>query len=931
MDTATDAVLSTSVYNGKSYKKYIKLMDSDIIQRLQDTYSSMCSVSAIIVSPDGTPITKPSNPTRMCLSLITPSEKGSRLCIECAKYGALITQHSGHVSQYCCHCGLIEFTAPIYLDGKIVAIMIAGQVASAPMQLSSLHEIADEFSLDIQELIDAANEVPVRDSMMLQRAVKALDSTAATISNLIASKVSMNNAHNQIELLSNIKEDFLANMSHEIRTPMNAVIGMADMVLREKLPPSAREYVQQIHSSGHALINIVNDILDYTNISSGKLSIIPEEYEPIRVISDVSTVIMSRILDKEIELLLEIDPSIPKVLLGDSQRLRQILINLSNNAIKFTHSGYVLVTATNKPVDAENTVIQFEIIDTGVGIKQEDIPKLFGSFSQVDSKKNRGIEGTGLGLSIVSQLLKLMNGTIQVESEYGKGSTFRFELPQKIVQNTPSVTVSDTDHYLLVGSFANEDVAKDFETDSHELSLSTKLLPLCENPFPVIDKLLEENPDKEIYLIVSQHVFKKEDYRVFDFSGEKYKRLHIAILAETFADVRVWNDFPEISIIKKPFSVLSLATLLEESFTNSSNQAEPDSITFIAPEVKVLIVDDNPVNLTVASGLMEPLEMQIDTALSGKIALEMIDSTSYDIIFMDHMMPELDGIDTTRIIKRFHPAYKDVPIIALTANAMNGAREMFLQEGMSDFLAKPIDVRLLNDILRNWIAPEKIHQLTEAELEARRKAEESAESTAPSGENGQLTIGDLQVSDAIAMLGNEKLYLTILKQYYNTIIQKADTIQNAYTSNDWKTYTIEVHALKSASKQIGAMELSAMAAELEKAGNELNLEKIHADTSALLDRYRSYLPVFAPLFQEAEAPAGDKEAISNDVLSDFLNQLGEAVENLDLDTMEELMAKMLEYSYDEARTETINQLKEAVENIDVDTCEELINQWKSEL
>ena len=346
-----------------------------------------------------------------------------------------------------------------------------------------------------------------------------------------------------------------------------------------------------------------------------------------------------------------------------------------------------------------------------------------------------------------------------------------------------------------------------------------------------------------------------------------------------------------------------------------------ENFDFKAPDAQILIVDDNHVNLTVAEGLLGPMEMQIDTAISGKSALEMINKKKYDLILMDHMMPELDGIETTRLIRRFHSEYSDVPIIALTANAVSGMKETFLQEGMNDFVAKPIELKIILKKLKYWLPKEKIIKVRSDDYEINDKKDK-----------WEFDIPGLEIDYAAKMLGSEILFWNVLKDYYKTIEKSASIIEESYKQKDWPRYTIEVHALKSASKQIGAIELSELAAALEAAGNVRDTEMINNHTQELLDLYRSYREKLKPYLDvEEEKTNEEKEDIDNQGLIGFFNELEEASEDLDMDRMAQVIDKMDNYKFDETQSEIFEELKVAVEDIDVEKCEDLIDEWRKYL
>jgi CheY-like chemotaxis protein len=383
---------------------------------------------------------------------------------------------------------------------------------------------------------------------------------------------------------SRTKSDFLAKMSHEIRTPMNAVIGFSDMLLQRELPGDIRKEVWNIKQAGSRLISIINDILDFSKIEAGKMDIADSEYMFASLIRDVENIIKFKNADGSIEFITDIDPTLPNKLRGDMIRVRQVLLNLLSNALKYTREGSVTFTVFGVKREEDRILLSFEVADTGVGIRQEDMENLFDSFNQIDASKNPGIEGTGLGLTISQNLCHLMGGEITVRSVYGEGSVFTALIPQGIVDGQP---------------------------------------------------------------------FRQQDEETEAVLQGTKKRI----------------------------------------------------IEFTAPKARVLAVDDSAVNLTVLKGLLRPYGMQIDFCLSGEKSVDLVRRRSYDLIFMDHMMPGMDGVEAVAAIRR-EEGGGAVPIIALTANAISGMREMFLENGFNDYLSKPIDMAKLDKLVAIWINDE---------------------------------------------------------------------------------------------------------------------------------------------------------------------------------------------------------------------------------
>lgn len=886
------------------------LFEVDVLQRIQDAFSKMTGFASIITDADGKPVTKGSNFTDFCKLYTRQSTLGCMRCEQCDQKGAKLALESNASISYRCHAGLLDFAAPIMAGDDMIGCFVGGQILTEPPDVTRIMQVAAELDIDLIGYLQAVINVRVMEREQVESASYFLYTLTDILSSIAYHKYEMHQANLEIEKAANLKSDFLANMSHEIRTPMNAVIGMAEMALREDLSDAAREYISQIKSSGKTLLTIINDILDFSKIESGKLDINPVPYEPLSVIYDVTNIINTRINSDDISFILDINPALPQQLLGDPIRIKQIITNISVNAVKFTQKGQVALHVNFSKQSEDSVFLQISVEDTGIGIKKADIGKLFQSFQQLDSKRNRNIEGTGLGLAISKQLLTLMKGDISVESTYQKGSTFSFYIPQKVENWQPSITLKPSEPFEIIAYLDNPFIKEQFSKDMSVFQLKYTLVSSQE-------ELLSIPLVRNTYLFLEPYLFlpRLQQY---------VQQLPIltAVVMVPFGSLITYH-IPNVLTLKQPVSALSLASVFNsEELLQDMMPPEHEYYDFTAPEAQILIVDDNAINLTVAKGLINPLNIQMDTADSGKNALARIEEKSYDIILMDHMMPDLDGIETTHLIRRFHKDYENVPIIALTANAVSDAKEMFLKEGMNDFIAKPIEIRTLVSILKKWLPPEKI-------MHGPAKAITTASPSIP------LEIEGLDTNTALSLLGSETLFWSVLRDYYSSIPKKIALIKEFEKKEDWHCYTIEVHALKSASKQIGALALADMAYVLEQAGNEQNAALIHARTDELLASYYAYHVQIRPhLHIEDSAKKHTKSetlATAHCVLAQSFSQLRTAMDNLDLDAMEAVITELSSYTLSDEQKVLFSKLKNAVNDIDIDMCEQLLDKWENML
>ncbi len=527
------------------------------------------------------------------------------------------------------------------------------------------------------------------------------------------------------------KTDFVSNMSHEIRTPITAILGMNDMIQRECRDENILQYSDNIGKAGESLMGIINDILDFSKIEAGHMELVEEPYSLAELLSEIHMMIRMRAEDKNLGFSMDVDENLPAMPVGDVQKLRQVIMNLLTNAVKYTERGEVRFTAKLVSRDTDSFIMDISVEDTGIGIKESEMDKLYSAFDRLDMERNRNIEGSGLGLAITRRLLSLMGSQIGVRSVYGEGSCFFFSLKQKI--GDPAV----------IGTFEAKE-----KTSSHR--------------------------------------------------GR--------------------------------------------------------AASFTAPDVRLLIADDTPMNLQVIRGLLKGNGLNIHTAQSGQECIGLFEKNEYDIVFLDQRMPNMDGVETLRALKkRFPAALKKTRIICLTANVLSGAREDMIRAGFDDYLTKPVSLPDMEGMIRKYISGERIIENIK-EDDAHGQTDGSAE-----GEDGKSElsgVAGLDMDSGMAYCGDMDDYLFALETYAESINIKADRIEANLKEGDIENYAINVHSLKSTSGAIGANELKTMAAKLEAAANAGDRDTLCRETPELLSKYRALKAVIKDVLERSEV-SGD--------------------------------------------------------------------------
>ena len=716
-----------------------------------------------------------------------------------------------------------------------------GELASTLAALALREGDRQEDSTAAQDFCRACPYRTNRSVPLVHRLLTFLSATSGELQDALYEAKEANKA----------KSMFLSSISHEIRTPINAVLGFDEMILRESKDKDIRRYALDIQNSGRTLLSLINDLLDSSRIEAGKMELVPVEYDLASLLNDLVNMTAVRADEKRLKLEVNVEEDIPHLLFGDDTRLKQCVLNILTNAVKYTREGTVTLDVKNEWQDDERVGISFSVTDTGIGIKEEDIPHLFNAYERIDEAKNHGIEGTGLGMNIVTSILAMMGSELKVESTYGVGSRFYFTVAQEVRSTEP------------IGNF----------TEMYERSLET---------------------------------------------AENYRE------------------------------------------------------AFHAPSARILVVDDTRMNLTVFRGLLRETQVAIDTAESGMEALALVDKKRYDMIFLDQRMPEMDGIETLKRMQNLclcNDLNRKTPVIMLTADAVAGARERFLEAGFDDYLSKPVNGKKLEKMLLNYLPKEKVIAVSEDDgssgagggvggASSAKAGADGFDATAVSGRYADSPflsalsgIGGLDVKEALANCMEE----AILRETVGDFVLGAKTvpamIEADAAAEDWKNYTIRVHALKSSARIIGAKDLSEQAAYLESCGDAQNAEEINAKTGQLLKDYRSLGEALAAALEAGDEKPGESggspeetvgnrsggmpengrkgessdvvlregaDAIGKEEFAAAVTGVRELVEAFDYDGAGDILAMLSEYALSDAQKAAYDKLNIAVRRLDRD-------------
>ncbi|MDE7177876.1 MAG: response regulator [Lachnospiraceae bacterium] len=624
--------------------------------------------------------------------------------------------------------------------------------------------------------------------------------------------VELEAAKSAVEKAEYARDIFLANMSHELRTPINTILGLNELILRESQEEAVKEYARDIRQAGNILLALVSDILDFSKLEADKMELTEGIYDVSSLLNDLINSISVQQRRKKLDLSLDIAQDIPYKLLGDEIHIRQIIGNLLSNAVRYTEKGKITLHVSWENVSEDTIEICVIVKDTGIGIKEEDIPKLFMAFQRMDSTVRSKNDRTGLGLAITQRLIEMMGGKLEVQSVYGKGSAFSFKIVQKVVDREP---------------------LGDFEKQYRE-------------------------------------------------------------------SLRSMEDYHE---------------------------------KFIAPMGRILIVDDNAMNLAVAQGLLKATRLQIDVASSGEECLELIKRKTYHLICMDHMMPVMDGVQTLHAIRELegNPS-RDVPVIALTANAVAGARELYLREGFQDYLTKPIDADKLEDMLIAYL-PSNVVYLTN-----NRKISDEYEQTEEASELGiresQLYLMGFNLRNGLRYMGGDKaLYGKVLHDFHSILQEKEAALKDFLNKGDMPGYTIIVHSLKGNARNVGADDLADEAFELEKMAKAGQLEDVTVRSPILfsmMNTMRDSLKVYLESEDSEEKKTEKTEStatrkISEEEWVNALRELADRLDDFDGDSAAAKLRELKRYERPETDKKMLRLCEKAVKDYAYDIALEIVN------
>ena len=667
---------------------------------------------------------------------------------------------------------------------------------------------------------------------------------------------------------SRAKSDFLARMSHEIRTPMNAIIGMSELALHAGDKDAMSGYMRDIKTAARNLLSIINDVLDLSRLEAGTINLAPAPYQLSSLLNDTLNVTRIRLREKPVLFLVNVDARMRNNLIGDEARVRQVLLNILSNAVKYTHAGHITLNLSGVETGANELLFRAVVEDSGIGIRAEDQAALFGDFVRLDPALNRGVEGTGLGLAITWRLCQAMGGDISCSSVYGEGSAFTITFPQGFSGDEPLASVTDS---------GEKTVLHYDERELYARSVLGALRALGVRVYAAADRedFLDKLQNKACHFALSSP-------DAMDAATAMAKRLHLDTKLVLLANLGDFSSLPGVQTLIMPAHAVTLAQILNGAATGANHRPEDFEPRFTAPSVRVLVVDDNVTNLKVTQGFLLPHKIQVETCESGEAAVALAGERNYDLIFMDHMMTGMDVVEATARLRSMKK-HRNTPIIALTANVIGGMKEMFLAKGMSDFLPKPVEPAQLDAVLRRWIPRRKLISSSEQTPEVKRSM-----SYLP-----QLPDIDMDTVQR-RFSGNMDAWLEVIHSYLTHTPELLDRLR---ASEDPAECAAAAHSLKGSSYNICADPVGKAAGELEEEAKQGNLEEMRIGRERFVRQVEMLLTALAALDAAGDMSGKEGKEMRDAPDRAVLSAIFEAAGRYDAAAMDAALRELERYGY----------------------------------
>lgn len=688
----------------------------------------------------------------------------------------------------------------------------------------------------------------------------------------------------------------LSNITHEIRTPMNAIVGLSELLLNRSKDNEQREYLNAIQVASRNLLVVINNLIDYEQMKSGEFVIAKEPFSFEETITDVLEMVRINVNDKKFRFLLDTNVNYPGMVVGDGIKLKQLLMHLITNATKYTDEGYVVlgVRAFGENGKAK---IKIWVEDTGVGMSKEKVDAIYEPFSQATDLFEKQVGGLGIGLSIARKYMLHIGSDFIIESKEGEGTKVSFEIETDETSETKGVYVKNCQDMHIALFFKDNRERELLEQNLYELNVTYEAIT-------GLGDLFARQGKKDFTHIVCDY----ENYlKIKDISELGELDLKKIVTIGYYAEIPRDSD---VLFIRTPVFFRDMAEALNgdivSGLVSTLAMRKDDTLSFTIPGARILVVDDNAINLRVTAGLLSEYDITVDCANSGEEAIRLIRRTKYDLVFMDHMMPGMDGMEVTKIIRDSHDAYfLSLPIIALTANTINGVEEMFKEAGMNDFLPKPVTTAELEEMLKKWIPKEKFKEGRKEKTGSFEKIDEALKN-----------LKYINIEQGLSYTGgNFDMYRTVLKEFAGNINNKKSLIEKLCDQEDISKYTIEVHSLKSVSKTVGAMEISKLAQELERMGHVRDIAGIKSKNPKLIheiELVENDLEEFA----YADKSHVKKVPMNRETARLKLKEMYYALDDFQYDVAEEVVYKLGSYEMEEDVEAIFDKLSDAVKNVD---------------